>query len=222
MMLVSDLHRSDPMNIGIIGAGDVGCTLAELFLRAHHEVTLSHRGAYEDLRHLIARLGPRAHAATASEAARFGDLVVLAIPFAHYRELPPAPFARKSVLDATNYYPERDGEIAALDGLTSSELLERHLGEARLVKAFNTLPMRMLRELARRRERIALPMSSDDRDAKRLVGALIDQLGFDAVDLGGLAEGGRLQQPGGPLYLKPLTVAELRTALGLGEQPRAW
>jgi predicted dinucleotide-binding enzyme len=213
------------MKIGIVGAGEVGSTLAELFLRADHEVTLCHRGAYEDLRHLVARLGPRAHAATAGEAARYGDLVVIAIPFGHYWELPRAPFAQRNVVDATNYFPERDGEIAALDVLTSSELLDRHLGEARIVKAFNTLPMRTLRERARPRsdsDRIALPLSTDYRDAKRLVGALIHQLGFDPVDLGGLAEGGQLQQPGGPLFVKPLTVEQMRQVLGLGEQPRAW
>ena len=109
---------------------------------------------------------------------------------------------------------------------TSSELIDRHLGEARLVKAFNNLPMAVLKEKARPRgapDRIALPLSSDYPEAKRVVARLIDQIGFDPVDLGGLVDGGRLHQQGGPLYLKPLTAGEMRRTLGVRgfEQPHA-
>jgi hypothetical protein len=215
------------MRIGIIGAGTVGSTLAELFVGAGHEVTLSHKGPPDDLRELVARLGERAHAATPEEAARFGDVVVLAIPFGSYRELPPEPFKGKIVIDATNYHPDRDGRIPEIDEgrLTSSELIERHLVGARLVKAFNDLPMRVLKEAARPRgapDRLALPLASEYPESKRVVAQLVDQVGFDPVDLGGLADGGRWFQQGGPLYLKPLTVPELLTALGVGgERPQA-
>jgi 8-hydroxy-5-deazaflavin:NADPH oxidoreductase len=213
------------MRIGIIGAGNCGSTLAELFVRAGHDVTLSHEGAPEELHDLIARLGSRAHAATTGEAARTSDVVVLAVPFASYRELPPEAFTGKIVIDATNYYPERDGELAELDVFTSSELIDRQLGEARLVKAFNSVPMSMLRAKARPRgasDRIALPVSSDDPQARRVVIQLIDDAGFDAVELGGLVDGGRLHQKGGPLYLKRLTREQLLAGLGIGgEQPPA-
>jgi predicted dinucleotide-binding enzyme len=215
------------MRIGLIGAGNAGSTLAELFVRAGHEVTLSKKGPPDDLRELVARLGERAHAATPEEAARFGDVVVLAIPFGSYRELAPEPFKGKIVIDATNYYPDRDGTFPEIEEsqLTSSELIERHLAGARLVKAFNNLPMRVLKEAARPRgapDRLALPLSSEYPEAKRVVAQLIDQVGFDPVDLGGLADGGRWYQQGGPLYLKPLRVPELLTALGVGgERPHA-
>jgi predicted dinucleotide-binding enzyme len=215
------------MRIGMIGAGNVGRTLAELFVRAGHEVTLSHKGPPEDLRDLVARLGERAHAATPEEAARVGDLVVLAIPFGRYRELHPDPFKGKIVIDATNYYPKRDGNFPDLDEgrLTSSERVAHHFAGARLVKAFNNLPMNVLKERARHKgapDRIALPLSGDDPAAKRVVAQLIDKVGFDPVDLGGLADGGRLHQQGSRLYLQPPTADELRAEVGLGgEQPRA-
>jgi predicted dinucleotide-binding enzyme len=115
------------MRIAMIGAGTTGSTLAELLIRAGHEVTLCHKGAPAELRDLVARLGEQAHAATLEDAAREGELAVLAIPFGAYRELPPEPFARKIVVDATNYHPERDGRFAELDEgqLTSSELIAR-------------------------------------------------------------------------------------------------
>ncbi|HZS41453.1 MAG TPA: NAD(P)-binding domain-containing protein [Polyangia bacterium] len=215
------------MRIGMIGAGNVGSTLAELLIRAGHDVTLSHQGSPLELRGLVARLGERAYAGTVEEAARFGDAVVLAIPFGKLGELPREPFTNKIVIDATNYYPERDGDFPELrEGrVTSSELTARHLADARIVKAFNSLPMRVLAERARPRgapDRIALPLSSEFPEAKRVVAQLIDQVGFDPIDLDGLAPGGRLHQNGGPLYGRPLTVDEMRLALGLGgEQPRA-
>lgn len=214
------------MRIGILGAGVVGGTLAEMFVDAGHTVTLSHQGPPEELGGLVARLGERADAATPAEAARVGDLVVLAIPFGRYHELPIQPFNCKVTIDATNYYPQRDGNIPELDEgfLTSCELIDRHLVDARLVKAFNNLPMNGLRKLARPRgapDRIALPVAGDFREAKRLAAQLIDSVGFSPVDLGGLADGARLSQNGGPLYLEALTVRELLIALGAGEQPLA-
>ena len=215
------------MRIGIIGAGHVGSTLAEMFVAAGHAVTLSHQGSPDELASgLVARLGERANAATPEEAARVGDLVVLAIPFGGYRELPIEPFKCKVTIDATNYYPQRDGNFPELDEglLTSSELIDRHLIDARLVKAFNSLPMNGIQKLARRRgapDRIAMPVAGDFLEAKRLVAQLIDAVGFRPVDLGGLADGGRLFQNGGLLYLEALTVPELLAMLGAGEQPLA-
>jgi predicted dinucleotide-binding enzyme len=189
---------------------------------------LSHAGAPGELRDPGTRLGERAHATTVIEASRRGDVVVLALPFGRYRELPPEPFRGKIVVDATNYYPSRDGVFAEIDDgrATSSELIDRHLGGARLNKAFNNLPMAVLKEKARPRgapDRIALPLSGDYPEAKTVVARLIDQVGFDPVDLGGLVDGGRLYQQGGPLYLRPLTAAEMLRTLGVRgfEQPHA-
>jgi predicted dinucleotide-binding enzyme len=215
------------MRIGVIGAGQVGTTLGELLVRAGNEVALAHAGATEELAERVARLGDRAYAGTVEETVRFGDVMVLALPFGRYGELPPERFVGKIVVDATNYYPDRDGFCPELDDelTTSSELIARHLADARVVKAFNNLPMDVVRERARPRglpDRLALPMSSDYPEAKLVVARLVDETGFDPIDLGGLADGGRLQQKDGPLYLEPRTIAELRAELDLfGDHPPA-
>lgn len=206
------------MRIGIIGAGNVGSTLGKLLVRAGHEVTLSHRGAPDELAELVAQLGGRARAATVDEAARDAEVTLLAIPFGRFQELSPAAFARNVVVDATNYYPDRDGDFPEIDdgGVTSSELIARYLVEARLVKAFNNLPMSVLEERARppgAPDRLALPVSSDFPEARRMAMRLVDEVGYDPIDLGGLVDGGRLQQQGGPLFLRALDSEALLAAI---------
>jgi predicted dinucleotide-binding enzyme len=103
------------MKIGIIGSGNIGATAAQLFVKAGHEVALSNSRGPETLRTLVEGLGEHARALSVEEAARFGDVVLVAIPLGKYRQLPAEAFYGKVVIDAGNYYPERDGQITVLD-----------------------------------------------------------------------------------------------------------
>ena len=202
------------MKIGIIGAGNIGATSARLFVRAGHEVALSNSRGAETLRELVDELGEKAHATTIEEAAKFGDVVLVAIPFGKYKTLPAAAFYGKVVIDAGNYYPQRDGQISELDSgeTTSSELMSAHLHGARLVKAFNTIYYEHLAQLGDTKlpleERRAIFIAGDDTGAKEIVAKLIEEIGFAAVDTGFLREGGRRQQPGTPLYNRELTAKQ--------------
>jgi predicted dinucleotide-binding enzyme len=206
------------MRIGIIGAGHIGGTLARHFLDAGHEVAVSNSRGPATLAGLVDELGAQAQAMTSGDAARFGDVVVVSVPFGRYREVPSEGFAGKVVIDTDNYYPQRDGHFEELDGdrTTSSELLQAHLPGARVVKAFNAIVWKRLRDDCRPagdRERIGIPISGDDEQAKRTVAELIEQIGFDPVDAGTLAEGGRKHQPGSPAYTEGLQTEELRARL---------
>jgi 8-hydroxy-5-deazaflavin:NADPH oxidoreductase len=206
------------MKIGIIGAGKIGGTLASHYARVGHEVAVSNSRGPDTLQALIGEIGERARATTAPDAARFGDVVVVSVPFGRYRELPTDGLDGKVVIDTNNYYPARDGRFDDLDRdrTTSSELLQTHLSGARVVKAFNAIYWTRLRDSAQPSEdprRIGIPISGDDQEAKRIVADLIDQIGFDAVDAGTLAEGGRKHQPGSPVYTAGLSTEELRSRL---------
>jgi predicted dinucleotide-binding enzyme len=207
------------MRIGTIGAGHIGSTLARLLIDAGHDVAVSNSRGPETLRELVAELGDRATALTVEEASRFGDIVIVSIPFGRYRELAPGTLAEKVVIDTNNYYPQRDGHFEELDASTrtSSELLQDHLADARVVKAFNTINWAHLRDHGRPDgdpNRIGIPISGDDADAKSTVAELIDEIGFDAVDAGPLGAGGRQQQPGSDIYGADLRTEELRAQLG--------
>ena len=203
------------MNIGIVGSGNIGATAARLFAEAGHEVAVSNSRGPETLEGLVAAIGPRARAATVEEAADFGEVVLVAIPFFAYETLPTDLLAGKTVVDAMNYYPGRDGEMN-LDGLGSSELLARHLPDARIVKAFNTMYYETLgaegRPDAPSAERLVLFVAGDDAEAKAVVSGLIEEIGFTPVDVGTL-EDGRKQQPGSPIYDAPMNEAQAREEL---------
>jgi predicted dinucleotide-binding enzyme len=206
------------VRIGIIGAGHIGGTLARHFVDAGHEVAVSNSRGPETLAGLVEELGGGAQAMTTAQAARFGDVVVVSVPFGRYRELPTKAVAGKVVIDTNNYYPQRDGHFEELDSdrTTSSELLQAYLSGARVVKAFNAILWTRLRDdglPAGDVERVGIPISGDDEQAKRTVAELIDQIGFDAVDAGTLAEGGRKHQPGSPAYTEGLHTGELRIRL---------
>jgi len=148
----------------------------------------------------------------------FGEVLVVAVPFGRYRELPTAGVAGKVVIDTNNYYSGRDGNFEELDDgrTTSSELLQEHLAGARVVKAFNSIQWQRLLDDGRPEgdpSRIGIPISGDDEEAKRTVAGLIDQIGFDAVDAGALGEGGRKHQPGATAYGANLRTSELRELL---------
>jgi predicted dinucleotide-binding enzyme len=212
-------HRCGGMRIGVIGSGNIGGTAARLFAAAGHDVAVANSRGPASLGDLVAELGHRGRAATVEEAAAFGEAVLVAIPLRAYDALPPAPFAGRVVIDANNYYPGRDGQRAELDdgATTSSELLAAHVEGARVVKAFNTMYFETLAAEgapdATRDERLVLFVAGDDAEAKALVCELIEQIGFAAVDTGSLAEGGRRQQPGAPLYNEPMRRAEAERRL---------
>ncbi|NYJ08431.1 NADPH-dependent F420 reductase [Petropleomorpha daqingensis] len=185
--------------IGLIGSGHIGSTLARLAVAAGHDVVLSNSRGPETLTELVDELGPHARAATAAEAAAAGELVVVTVPLKAYRAVPVEPLRGKVVIDTNNYYPQRDGQIAELDdeSTTTSELLQAHLPESHVVKAFNNIFFKQLGSLQRPADdpsRSALPIAGDDEAAKRTVAEFLDSLGYDAYDAGPLTEGWRFQR----------------------------
>jgi predicted dinucleotide-binding enzyme len=166
---------------------------------------------------LVAELGPRAAADTAEGAAQRGDLVVVTIPLHAYRDVPVEPLRGKVVVDTNNYYPQRDGHIAELDDgtTTSAALLQGHLPESSVVKAFNHIQSQHLIEHAQpdgTPGRRALAVAADDDEAKATLTGLIHELGFDVVDAGSLADSWRIE-PGTPGYGPRLDVAAMHEAL---------
>jgi 8-hydroxy-5-deazaflavin:NADPH oxidoreductase len=203
------------MKIGILGSGSIGATLARHFAKAGHQVGLSNSRGPVSLAGLVQSIGPNARGLTAEEAARFGDVVLLAVPWRVPEAWPQPEWVRgKIVIDAMNPY-SADGEIMELGDKQSSEEVARRLSGARLVKAFNTLYYRTLATEGRvpGKERLALFVAGDDAEAKAVVSKLIDEIGFAPVDTGSLREGGRRQRPGSPIYNKAMTVAQARQAL---------
>jgi predicted dinucleotide-binding enzyme len=193
--------------LGFIGSGLIGTTLARLATGTGIDVVMSNSRGPEALADLVADLGPHARAATGDQAARESDLVVVTVPLTAYAQLPGAALAGKSVIDTTNYYPQRDGRIAELDSneLTSSELLQRTLPGAAVVKAFNNVFHHQLGTLARPAgapDRSALPVAGDDDAAKRQVINVMDVLGYDALDIGSLADSWH-SEPATPAYVMP-------------------
>jgi predicted dinucleotide-binding enzyme len=185
--------------IGLIGAGNIGSTVARLAVDAGYDVVLSNSRGPETLADLVAELGEHARAATPAEAAAAGDIVVVTIPVKNVPQVPVEPLRGKVVIDTNNYYPQRDGQIAELDdeSTTVSELLQAHLPESHVVKAFNNINYVMLRELARPHgdpERSVLAIAGDDAGAKATVAGFLDDIGYDAYDVGPLSEGWRYQR----------------------------
>jgi 8-hydroxy-5-deazaflavin:NADPH oxidoreductase len=210
--------------IGIIGAGNIGSQLARLAVRNGHEVVIANSRGPETLTDLVAELGEGARAATRDEAAAAGEIVVVTTPLAAIETIPVGPLAGKVVIDTNNYYPQRDGHIEALDSetTTTAELLQDHLPDSRVVKAFNHIGAADLTGHAApagTSDRRALVVAGDDPEAKRAVSDLIDQFGFDVVDAGPLAEGWRIQRDT-PGYGPRLTAAELREALAAAKRYR--
>ena len=213
------------MKIGIIGAGQIGGTLTRRLTRLGHEVFVANSRGPETLANLAAETG--ATAISVREAVRGVDLVVVTIPQNKVPSLPAGLFAdtdeRVVVVDTGNYYPrQRDGRIEAIEaGMPESRWVEQQLGRP-VVKAFNNIYARHLLELGRpagTAGRIALPVAGDDNAAKAVVLRLIDELGFDGVDAGGLDESWR-QQPGTPVYTKDFDADGARRALSAAKRDR--
>ncbi len=212
------------MKIGIIGAGNIGGTLATRLTALGHQVMLANSRGPQTLKDVAARTG--AKAVTPAEAVNGAEVVVVTIPFGRVPELSRDIFARRAarapIVDTCNYYPGRDGRIEEIeDGMVESRWVERHVGQP-VIKAFNNIYFKNLLEggkPARSPDRIALPVAGDDPQAKRRVLELVDQLGFDAVDAGGLDESWR-QQPGTPCYTSNFGAEKLRRALSEAERKR--
>jgi 8-hydroxy-5-deazaflavin:NADPH oxidoreductase len=192
------------MKIGIIGAGQIGSTLARRFTAAGHEVSIANSRGPETLAALSSETGARA--VTPEEAARAGDVVIVTIPMKNIPRLAGIFNAAPEnvvIVDTGNYYPQqRDGRIDEIEeGTTESRWVSRQLGRP-VVKAFNNIYAKHLLERGKRKGapgRIALPVAGDDRRAKDVVIRLLDDIGFDGVDAGTLDESWR-QQPGTPVY----------------------
>lgn len=213
------------MKIGIIGAGQIGGTLTRRLSQSGDEVFVANSRGPSSLAGLAKETG--AKAVTAQEAARAGKVVIVTIPEAKIPSLPKNLFdgvpSDVVVIDTGNYYPrERDGRIDEIEaGMPESRWVETQLGRP-VVKAFNTMNYKKLLELGRpggAPGRLALPVAADDAKAKQVVLRLIDQLGFDGVDDGGLDDSWR-QQPGTPVYDHNLDSAGVRRALAEARNER--
>jgi 8-hydroxy-5-deazaflavin:NADPH oxidoreductase len=197
------------MKIGIVGSGNIGGTLARLWSGAGHEVMVSNSRGPESLRDFVAEIGARA--GTVDEAARFGEVVLLATPWRSPEALPsPDAVTGKIVIDAMNPYTAAGG-IHDLGDSSSSEETAKRLPGAKLVKAFNTIWVRHLeangRPDAAVDERHAVFVAGDDAEAKAVVFQLIEDIGFGPVDTGSLRDGKR-QEPNTNLYNQVITAGE--------------
>ncbi|MET0163325.1 MAG: NAD(P)-binding domain-containing protein [Microbacteriaceae bacterium] len=207
---------------GIIGAGNIGSQVARAVIAQGHEVVIANSRGPETLAELVAELGPKARAATAQEAAEAAEVAVVTVPLHAVDRLPVEPLAGKIVLDTNNYYFERDGRIPALDAgeTTTSEIVQRHLVGAKVVKAFNHIQAAAITEHAQpagTEGRRALVAASDFPEATAFVTELYDAIGFDTVDAGPLADSWRIERDR-PGYVIRLTADELRAKLA--EAPR--
>jgi predicted dinucleotide-binding enzyme len=210
--------------IGFIGSGMISSKVARLSTAAGYNVILSNSRGPETLADLVAELGSRARAATSHEAARDADLVVLSIPFGAYQKLPADALAGKIVIDTMNYYPDRDGDMpeVATDKISTSELVRRHLAGAYVVRALNNVDWVRLHSRARpvgASDRSALPIAGDEASAKALVASFLERIGYDAVDIGPLAESWR-SEPTTPVYVAPY-LGKAPSGLS-GEASRSW
>ena len=213
------------MKIGIIGAGQIGGTLTRRLTALGHNVFVANSRGPETLSDLAAETG--ATDVSVPEAVRGAELIVVTIPEKNIPNLPAGLFSdtpdRVVVVDTGNYYPrQRDGRIEAIEaGLPESQWVAQQLGRP-VVKAFNNIYARHLLELGRPKgaaDRIALPVAGDDKTAKAIVLKLVDELGFDGVDAGGLDESWR-QQPGTPVYAEDFDAEGVRRALSEAKKER--
>ena len=177
-------------------------------------MVLSGSGQPDAVQALAAELGPEARAATAGEAAEAGGFVIVATPITAVDSIPVEPLRNKVVIATINYFPQRDGHIAEIDDgiVTVPGVLQRHLPDSRVVRAFSMLDAADMSgdgHPAGDPKRRAIAIAGDDPAAKQLVAGLIDEFGFDVVDLGGLAESWRVD-PGQKAFVTRQTADELR------------
>lgn len=225
--------------LGIIGSGAIGAALARLAVNAHIEVTIANSRGPETLAELIDELGHLAHAGTVEDAARYGDLTLLAVPLISYPDLPIEALSGRTIVSTGNYYPYRDGRITALDNveLTTAQYEQKLLPESVVTKAFNNIVAHHIPLWAHSQPPTALPVACDDARAKGAVHGLVEALGFEAVDAGSLADSWRFEPESGaytPIYAAsaegmaqdyladrgaPLPAARLRELLAASHRP---
>jgi 8-hydroxy-5-deazaflavin:NADPH oxidoreductase len=208
--------------IGIIGAGHIGGQVARIAIAKGYDVVISNSRGPETLSDLVSELGPKARAATATEAAEASDFAVVAVPLKAYRDVPVAPLAGKIVIDANNYYFERDGHIDVLDKgeATVTGLLQEHLPSSRVAKGFNHIKWGDITTdgtPAGTPNRRALATASDFDDAAALVTDLFDEFGFDSVNAGPLSESWRFERDQ-PAYVVRQNRDELVANLARGSR----
>ena len=183
------------MKFGFIGAGNVAQTYAKHFVRHGHEVVLSNSKGPDSLAELVRSIGPNAKAGTVKEAAK-QDIVILAVRWEHAEQAlaEVSDWNRHILVDATNRPLEEDTK-----GKTSSEVIASYAPGARVVKALNTLVVNWIQDYSDKKPKLVLFLSGDDADAKRKLARALEETGFVPVDLGGLIDGGKLQEFGAPL-----------------------
>jgi 8-hydroxy-5-deazaflavin:NADPH oxidoreductase len=183
--------------IGIIGSGHVGQSIAKAAVAHGYDVVLSNAQGPDSLADVVKELGPHASAATPADAGRRCDFAVVAIPITTIEQVPVEPLAGKVVICTINYFPDRLGHIRAIDdgSTTAPGLLQAHLPKSFVVRAFSMIDAADMSEDGHPEgdpKRRALALSGDDEKAKKLVTRLYNQFGFDAFDIGGLAESWRV------------------------------
>jgi 8-hydroxy-5-deazaflavin:NADPH oxidoreductase len=204
--------------IAVVGAGHIGGKVAEAAVNAGFDVVVSNASGPASLAGLVGQLGGRARAATITDAAAAGDIVVVSVPVGAFTSLPAEPLAGKVVISTSNYNPSREGHIAEVDDgeITIAGLLQRHLPRSRVVKAFNMISAAEVPADGSppgTPGRRALALAGDDADARATVADLYDKFGFDAVDAGPLAESWRFGR-GQPAFIVHQTAAQLAANLG--------
>jgi len=206
------------MRIGFVGAGNIGQGLARLATAAGYSVSMSNSRGPDSLRDLAETLGVQA--ATVEEALQESDFTVLSVPFIRVFDIDPVAFKGHLVLDTNNYYPTRDGQFVEVDErtTTTSELVQRHLDGATVVKAFNAIMAPdLVAPFGLPGRRRALPVAANDSAALTTVGDFHDRIGFDMVSTGSLADSWRFERAK-PAYCIPLDRDELLAALAAAER----
>ncbi|MEV8403812.1 NADPH-dependent F420 reductase [Streptomyces niveus] len=193
--------------LGIVGSGNIGAAVTRLAVRAGVRVLISNSRGPRSLTSFADELGGGTRPVSIEEAARASELVVVAIPFLRFRDLPPAYFEGQTVVETMNFDPRRDQEVAHLleAGSTPSELIQAHLADAHIVKAFSNIFAAHLELLARppgAPDRSALPVVSDNGESKRQAMSLLSALGWDSVDVGSLSDS-NLFDLGTPAFCAP-------------------
>ena len=208
--------------IGILGSGNVGSNLAKAAIAHGYDIVLSNTQGPDSLAGLVKELGPQASAATPAEAAAAGDFAIVAIPLATIGQVPVEPLAGKVVIATINYFPQRYGHVAEIDDGTTTApgLLQAHLPASRVVRAFSMINAEEMSGDGHPQgdpRRRALALAGDDPAARQLVAGLYEEFGFDAVDIGGLAESWRLDA-GQPAFVTRQNVAELTANVAKAER----
>ncbi|QIK61806.1 NAD(P)-binding domain-containing protein [Leucobacter viscericola] len=193
--------------ISTIGAGNIPTAIARLAASTGHRLLMTNSRGPHTLQEHVRSLGGHVEAVTMQDAVDASDIVVLSVPLSAVRTLPSDLLDGKVVIDTVNYYPQRDGQVPELDTkhATTSQIVAGHFRGARVVKGFNSIVhahLAILGRPSRSPGRSALPIASDDAAAKALVGSLFDDLGYDAIDAGGLAESWRFERDQ-PAYCLP-------------------